>query len=42
METVLAKQILELESNELEGILMKLKMEEREGYEKLQELVEDL
>jgi hypothetical protein len=42
MEIMLAKQILELESNELEGILMKLKMEDREAYEKLQELVEDL
>jgi|DEB0MinimDraft_10_1074344.scaffolds.fasta_scaffold963129_2 hypothetical protein len=42
MEIMLAKQILELESHELEGILMKLKMEDREAYEKLQELVEDL
>ena len=42
MEIVLAKQILELEENELEDILTKLKMEEREAYEKLQELVEDL
>ena len=42
MEIFLAKKILELEEHELESILMKLKMEDRDLYEKLQELVEDL
>ena len=42
MEIFLAKKILELDERELEDILMKLKMEDREAYEKLQELVEDL
>ena len=42
MEIFLAKKILELDERELEDILMKLKMEDRDSYEKLQELVEDL
>jgi len=42
MEVFLAKKILELDERELEGILMKLKMEDRDAYEKLQEIVEDL
>ena len=42
MESFLAKKILELDERELEGILMKLKMEDRDAYEKLQEIVEDL
>ena len=42
MEIMLAKQILELESHELEDVLMKLKMEDRDAYEKLQEMIEDL
>ena len=42
MEMFLAKKMLELDQQELESILMKLKMEDRDAYEKLQELVEDL
>ena len=42
MEIFLAKKILELDERELEDILMKLKMEDRDAYEKLQEIVEDL
>jgi len=42
MEIFLAKKILELDEHELKGILMKLKMEDRDAYEKLQEIVEDL
>tara|TARA_B100000085_G_scaffold176939_1_gene161223 strand:+ start:205 stop:333 length:129 start_codon:yes stop_codon:yes gene_type:complete len=42
MEIFLAKEILELEEHELESILMKLKIEDRDAYEKLQELIEDL
>ena len=42
MEIFLARKILELDEQELEDILMKLKMEDRDSYEKLQELVEDL
>ena len=42
MEIFLAKKILELDERELEDILMKLKMEDCDAYEKLQELVEDL
>jgi|TARA_Y100000289_G_C3886891_1_gene131774 hypothetical protein len=42
MEILLAKEILELEEHELESILMKLKIEDRDAYEKLQELIEDL
>jgi|TARA_B100001093_G_scaffold214543_1_gene205868 hypothetical protein len=41
MEHLLAKQILELEARELEDILMKLKMENNEAYNALQELLED-
>lgn len=41
MEHLLAKQILELEARELEDILMKLKMENSEAYNALQELLED-
>ena len=42
MEIFLAKKILELDERELEDILMKLKMEDRDAYEKLQEMIEDL
>ena len=42
MEIFLAKKILELDEHELESILMKLKMEDHDAYEKLQEIVEDL
>lgn len=42
MEIFLARKILELDEQELEDILMKLKMEDRDSYEKLQELIEDL
>ena len=42
MEMFLAKKMLELDQQELESILMKLKMEDRDAYEKLQEIVEDL
>ena len=42
MEIFLAKKILELDERELEDILMKLKIEDRDAYEKLQEIVEDL
>ena len=41
MEHLLAAQILELESRELEDILMKLRMENIEAYNALQELLED-
>jgi len=41
MEHLLATQILELESRELEEILLKLRMENIEAYNALQELLED-
>lgn len=42
MEILLAKKILELETDQLEDILMKLKIEDRNAYEFLQELIEDI
>lgn len=41
MEHLLATQILELESRELEEILLKLRMENIEAYNALQELLND-
>jgi len=42
MEIFLAKKILELNERELEDVLMKLKMENREAYHVLVELVDDI
>jgi len=42
MEIFLAKKILELNERELEDVLMKLKMENREAYDALVELVDDI
>ena len=41
MEHLLASQILELESRELEEILLKLRMENIEAYNALHELLQD-
>ena len=42
MEIILAKKILDLEPMELSKILMQLKLEHQEVFEKLEELVEDV
>ncbi len=42
MEYALAMKLSELEQNDLEELLTKLKMENREAYDVLVELVEDI
>ena len=42
MELQLAKKIEELELNELLDLLTKLRMQDRDAFEALRELVEDL
>lgn len=42
MEIMLAKKLEELELNELIDLLTKLKMEDKDAYAVLKELVEDL
>lgn len=42
MEVMLAKKIEELEFDELMDVLRKFQMEDREAFELLQELVEDI
>ena len=42
METILAKKLEELSLNELITLLTKLRMEDRDAYSVLKELIEDL
>ena len=42
MEHAIAMKLLDLEQHDLEQLLTKLKMENREAYDALVELVEDI
>jgi hypothetical protein len=42
MEIILAKKLEELSVNELENLLTKLRMEDRDAFQTLKELIEDL
>ena len=42
MNMMLAKKILELELHELTSLLLKLEMSDRDAYNTLKELIEDL